>query len=54
MEGPAEVLDRWHQHFNKLLNQQSQYKEDVIEQIKESAICLDLDEPLTEEELGIA
>ena len=50
---PAEVLDRWHQHFNKLLNQQSQYREDVMEQMPELPPCHDL-EPPTEEELGIA
>ena len=24
-QGPVEILDRWHQHFSKLLNQQSEY-----------------------------
>ena len=50
-QGSAEVLCRWHQHFSKLLNQQSQFKEDVVEQLPESAPCLDLDDPPTEEEL---
>ena len=35
-QGPVEILDRWHQHFSKLLNQQSEYREDVIEQMPES------------------
>ena len=26
-QGPVEILDRWHQHFSKLLNQQSEYIE---------------------------
>ena len=45
------MLHRWHQHFSKLLNQQSQFNEDVIQQMPESAPCLDLDEPPTKEEL---
>ena len=31
--GPSEVLRRWHQHFSNLLNQQSSFVEEVIQQI---------------------
>ena len=34
-QGPVEILDRWQQHFSKPLNQQSEYREDVIEQMSE-------------------
>ena len=32
-QGPTEVLQRWHQHFKKLLNQQSEFDESVIQQM---------------------
>ena len=50
VQGSVETLDRWHQ----LLNQESEYREDVIEQMPESAPYHDLDEPPTEEELQLA
>ena len=31
--GPSEVLQRWRQHFSNLLNQQSSFVEEVIQQI---------------------
>lgn len=46
-QGPTEA---WHQHFSKLLNQQSTYKEEVIQQMPVQPMCFVLDEPPTEEE----
>ena len=31
--GPSEMLQRWHQHFSKLLNWQSNFDEKVIQQL---------------------
>ena len=53
-QGPTEVLQRWHQHFCKLLNQQSTFEEEVIQQMQMLPPCLDLDEPPTEEKLEAA
>lgn len=50
-QGPTEMLQRWHQHFSKLLNQQSTSKDEVIQRMPMQLPCLDLDEPPTEEEL---
>ena len=34
VDGPSEeVLEQWHQHFNGLLNQQSVFNEEVIQQM---------------------
>ena len=53
-QGPTEVLQRWHQHFRKLLNQQSEFDESVIQQMPLMTPYMDLDEPPTEEELEAA
>ena len=53
-QGPMEVLQRWHQHFSKLLNQQSAFDEEAIQQMQAMPPWLDLDEPPTEEELETA
>ena len=50
-QGPAEELQRWHQHFSKLLNQCSEFEAQVIQQMPEIPAMLYLDEPPTEEEL---
>ena len=44
-------MQRWHQHFSKLLNQESTFKDEVIEQIPMQLPCPEFDEPPTEEEL---
>ena len=50
-QGPKEVLQRWHQHFSKLL---SVFDEEAIQQMQAMPPWLDLDEPPTEEELEAA
>ena len=50
-QGPSEVLQRWHQHFSKLLNQQTEFSCDMIEQMPVLPPWLDLDGPPTKEEL---
>ena len=49
-KGPGEVLERWYQHFRKVLNVQSIYDEEVI--VLEPR--LHLDNPPSMEELGAA
>ena len=53
-QNQEEMLQRWHQYFNKVLNQQSEFSEEVIQQMPILPPCLDLDEPPTEEELATA
>ena len=53
-QGQEKLLQRWHQHFSKILNQQSEFSEEVIQQMPILPPCLDLDEPPTEEELVTA
>ena len=53
-QGPEEVLQRWYQHFHKLLNQQSEFDDAVVQEMPLLPPCLDLDEPSTEEELEAA
>ena len=50
-QGPLEVTERWHQHFSKLLNEESTFSDEVIQQMPIQSPCLELDEPPTEEEL---
>ena len=45
------MLQRWHQHFSKLLNQCSDFDSQVIQELPVISPMLDLDEPPTEEEL---
>ena len=49
-----EVMIRWHQHFRKILNEPSVYRDEVIEDRLELPSSLDLDAPLTEEKLECA
>ena len=53
-QGQEEMLQRWHQHFSKILNQQSEFSEGVIQEMPMLPPGLDLDEPPTEEELVTA
>ena len=53
-QGPEEVLHRWHQHFSKLLNEHSEFVNEVIQRMASLPPCLDLDEPPSEEELEAA
>lgn len=32
-QNPIEVLARWHKHFRRLLNVESEFKEEVLEEI---------------------
>ena len=52
--GPTEVLQRWHQHFSRLLDQQGRFDEEVILQVPVVAPCSDFDEPPSLEELMTA
>ena len=51
---PEEVTGRWHDHFKKILNIPSKYKEDVIDEIQQLPTQLHLDEPPKEEEIESA
>ena len=53
-QDPTEVLIIWHQHFCKLLNQQSTFSDEVIQQMPMLPPCLNLDGPPTEVELEAA
>lgn len=48
------MLQRWHQDFRKLLNQQIEFDESGIQQTPLMPLYMDLDEPPTEEELEAA
>ncbi len=52
--GSDGVMGRWHQHFSKLLNQQSEFSDEVVDQMEDAEPHLDLDGPPTEEELEVA
>ena len=52
--GPEEVLDHWYQHFSKVLNVQSVYNVEVIEDMPQLEPKLHLDDPPTMEELETA
>ena len=43
--GLTEVLQKWHQHFSKLLNQQSEFDKSVIQQMPLMPPYMELDEP---------
>ena len=53
-QGPTEVLERWHQHFKKLLNMKSVFNVEVINAMAVLPLHLDLDYPPTTEELDVA
>ena len=53
-QGPEEVMMRWHQHFRKILNEPSLYRDEVIEDMPELPSRLDLDALPTAEELECA
>ena len=53
-QGPTEVLERWHQHFKKLLNVKSVFNVEVINAMAVLPLRLDLDYPPTMEELDVA
>ena len=50
-QGPSEVLDRWYQHFDTLLNVESEYSEEVLEGTTVLPPFTDLDNAPSEEEL---
>ena len=50
-QGPSEVATRWYQHFLKVLNIPSEYRDDVIDNMPLLAPILELDTPPSEEEL---
>ena len=50
-KGPGEVLERWYQHFRKVLNVQSVYDEEVIAAMPVLEPMLHLDNPPSMEEL---
>ena len=52
--GPSEVLQRWHQHFSNLLNQQSNFDEEVIQQMPTVPPYHEFDCPPSMEELEVA
>ena len=52
--GPSEVLQRWHQHFSNLLNQQSNFDEEVIQQMPTVPPYHEFDRPPSMEELEVA
>ena len=52
--GPTEVLQRWHQHFSRLLDQQGRFDEEMILRVPAVVPCSDLHEPPSLEELMTA
>ena len=52
--GPSEMLQRWHQHFSKLLNQQSNFDEEVIQQLPVVPPNPEFDDPPSMEELQLS
>ncbi len=52
--GPSEVLHRWRDHFDAVLNVRSDYKEDVVLALHQHQLRSDLSEPPTEEEICTA
>ena len=50
-QGPPEVLARWHQHFNRLLNVESVFNEEVLESTTALPPFVELDTTPNEEEL---
>jgi len=50
-KGPEEVLERWYQHFRKVLNLQGIYDDEVIAAIPTLEPVLHLDDPPSMEEL---
>lgn len=53
-QGPSEVLARWHQHFHRLLNVESEFNEEVLESITTLPPFTELDTAPSEEELESA
>ena len=51
-QGPTKVIERWHQHFKKLLNVKSVFNVEVINAM--AVLRLDLDYPPTMEEFNVA
>jgi len=51
---PEEVKQRWHDHFNDVLNAPSQYRQETIEEIPSHPTEWELDDPPTCEELMAA
>ena len=50
-QGPEEVMKRWHQHFVRVLNIPSEYREEVIMEMPTLQPVMELDSPPSEEEL---
>ena len=46
-QGQQEMMMRWHQHFRKILNEPSVYRDEVIEDMPELPSRIDLDVPPT-------
>ena len=53
-DGPSEVLQRWHQHLSNLLNQQSNFDEEMIQQMPTVPPYHEFDHPLSMVELEVA
>ena len=53
-DGPSEVLQRWYQHFSNLLNQQSNFDEEVIQRMPTVPPYHEFDRPPSMEELEVA
>ena len=51
---PEEVQQRWHDHFNDVLNVPSQYRQETIDEIPNHPTEWELDDPPTCEELTVA
>ena len=51
---PEEVKQRWHDHFNDVLNVPSQYRQETVDEIPSHPTEWELDDPPTCEELTVA
>ena len=54
VQGPSAVATTWYQHFLKVLNIPSEYRDDVIHNMPPLAPILELDSPPSEEQLSQA
>ena len=53
-QNPDEVISRWHDHFTKILNVQSEYREEVIMDMVQKPIIWAFDDLPTSEKLELS
>ena len=43
--GPEEMLNRWREHFDEVLNIVSTFDESVLSRVEQLPLCVDMDTP---------